>query len=277
MFKKIASSAIGKIILIAAAIYTGGVALGHWGASGPLSGIHGAWSGVPGLGAGAEKVAAQQLSAGIDSAIATYPSIQSEVVASNARIAASGGGDIITTPGSVEGGMVNTDRTGKAITASEVKGAGKTALEADAAPISIPVEPTPEVFAVGDTGMIIGEGNLVTDLGTAGTQPSLLGNILGGMRGFIGTGKGDGSGILGFMKNYPIPTAMVMSGLGNALAEQPDPYGDRQKVWNQNWAGIENVKMPFSPYQNALAGYTPPSRSRNVLQRHGIGGGTANV
>lgn len=45
VFKKITSSKLGKILLIGAAIYTGGVLFGAWGSTGPMSGIYGAWSG----------------------------------------------------------------------------------------------------------------------------------------------------------------------------------------------------------------------------------------
>ena len=46
IFKKVAKSAIGKIILAAIVIYTGGVLLGAWGATGPMSGMFGAWGGT---------------------------------------------------------------------------------------------------------------------------------------------------------------------------------------------------------------------------------------
>jgi hypothetical protein len=57
VFKKITSSTIGKVLIAAAVIYTGGVLFGQWGATGPLSSIHGAWggagaAGAPGLGVG---------------------------------------------------------------------------------------------------------------------------------------------------------------------------------------------------------------------------------
>lgn len=45
VFKKITKSWIGKIILAALVIYTGGVLLGAWGSAGPMSGMYGAWSG----------------------------------------------------------------------------------------------------------------------------------------------------------------------------------------------------------------------------------------
>ena len=48
IFKKIASSAIGKIVLAAIVIYTGGVLMGAWGSAGPMSGMFGAWGGGAG-------------------------------------------------------------------------------------------------------------------------------------------------------------------------------------------------------------------------------------
>ncbi len=45
VFKKVASSTIGKVILAALVIYTGGVVMGAWGSTGPMSGIYGAWGG----------------------------------------------------------------------------------------------------------------------------------------------------------------------------------------------------------------------------------------
>jgi len=45
VFKSVISSDLGKIVIAAAVIYTGGVLLGTWGATGPLSGMYGAWGG----------------------------------------------------------------------------------------------------------------------------------------------------------------------------------------------------------------------------------------
>jgi hypothetical protein len=45
IFKKITSSTIGKVLIGAAVIYTGGVLLGSWGQTGPLSSMFGAWGG----------------------------------------------------------------------------------------------------------------------------------------------------------------------------------------------------------------------------------------
>ena len=45
VFKKITKSFIGKIILAAVVIYTGGVLMGAWGSTGPMAGMHGAWAG----------------------------------------------------------------------------------------------------------------------------------------------------------------------------------------------------------------------------------------
>jgi len=55
IFKKITKSWIGKIILAAVVIYTGGVLLGAWGSTGPMSGMYGAWGG----GAAATSTAAE--------------------------------------------------------------------------------------------------------------------------------------------------------------------------------------------------------------------------
>lgn len=45
VFKKIIKSPLGKVLMIGAAIYTGGVALGAWGSTGPLSGMYGVLGG----------------------------------------------------------------------------------------------------------------------------------------------------------------------------------------------------------------------------------------
>lgn len=47
VFKKIIKSPLGKILMLGAAIYTGGVAFGAWGSTGPLSGMYGVLGGAP--------------------------------------------------------------------------------------------------------------------------------------------------------------------------------------------------------------------------------------
>ena len=46
VFKKIVKSTIGKVLLAAVVIYTGGVLMGAWGSTGPMSGLFGSWSGT---------------------------------------------------------------------------------------------------------------------------------------------------------------------------------------------------------------------------------------
>ena len=103
VFKKIASSKLGKIILAGVAIYTGGVLMGAWGQTGPMSGLFGKIAGGAASGAGggaaatggavvAPTVAAPVTAASTAPALASTVGAGAPVVEAGAGLAGAGAG-----------------------------------------------------------------------------------------------------------------------------------------------------------------------------------------
>jgi len=100
VFKKIASSTIGKIALAAVVIYTGGVLMGSWGQTGPMSGLFGAWGGT--AAPAVTQAAAAPVAAGTASGASALSSVASAVPAA----AQAGGSALVAAETAATGGGI---------------------------------------------------------------------------------------------------------------------------------------------------------------------------
>jgi|GEM_PF-2618264 len=212
IYKKITSTTIGKILLAAAAIYVGGVALGKWGAQGPLKFL--APAGNAPVAAGSSAVGGVQTAA-IPGA--TVGSGGASLTGTNVAIGATGEvGAVGTITGEVIGGT-----TGAVAGAGAEAGAVAGALGSS----------VPEIASVG--GSLQAAAPLVTtgtqtaaglNLGAAGTT-TVGGNVLGqSLFGNILAGASKG---LSWAAANPVPAAMIAGGVSSAFKK--DPMEDQRK------------------------------------------------
>tara|TARA_R110000744_G_scaffold21941_2_gene56375 strand:+ start:1871 stop:2683 length:813 start_codon:yes stop_codon:yes gene_type:complete len=203
VFKRITSSSFGKLLLAAVVVYTGGVAAGLWGGSGPLAFIAPAAKTATVASTGAT-------AAGAGGTIATgagAPVAATSAASSTGAIAGAGTGTTIGGAGAGGGALLNA---GGASTAMAPVGTG-TVLATKAA--------VPSTLAAGGSGAGLTAAAAPAGTGTvlaAAPQaaPTLFQSIV--------TGAGNYASSVGkFASANPIPAAMMMSGVAGAFREDP--------------------------------------------------------
>ena len=182
IYKKITSTTIGKILLAAAAIYVGGVALGKWGAQGPLKFL--APAGNAPVAAGSSAVGGVQTAA-IPGA--TVGSGGASLTGTNVAVAGAG-----AEAGAVAGALGSS--------VPEIASVGGS-LQA-AAPLVTTGTQTAAGLNLGAAGTTTVGGNVLGQ--------SLFGNIL------AGASKG-----LSWAAANPVPAAMIAGGVSSAFKKDP--------------------------------------------------------
>ena len=217
VFKKVWESPLGKILLIAAAIYTGGVALGAWGGPGWMSAI------APAAQTGG--AAAGGAAAGTAGAIAPVSAAQ---MLTAPGLTYTGAGITGGAPAAIGGGA-GVAGGGAAVGGGAAAGGGLVAgaAPAAAAPASVSGMMSAPGLTAGYSGAGIGAGK------TAG--------------GIVEMVRGLGR----FANQYPMPAAMAVSGLASALspseAEEQGKYDERLRRERDRNLLIGNVGIGFSP------------------------------
>lgn len=224
VFRKITSTTIGKVILVAAAIWLGGAALGAWnsgigavdgalvaggGAGGGAGGLAGGAAGVPASTAASNAAAAASVPAGIETV---------SVVGS-------------TTPG---------------LTVGQVAGGAGTAGAAAAA-TAPPAGPTAPVQNVDLSGV---QGTAEQAAASAGEEAS---------KGLISKMMNPVQKMATWAADNPIPSMMLVNGVGTALSpdaidlakEQAAQDEETRKRWEENLS-VGNIDLGFRPNVRGL-------------------------
>lgn len=227
VFKKITSSKLGKVLLAAAAIYVGGVMLGSWGGSGPLSFLSPAGSGaatattaVPGATVGGTTAGATgtNVTIGAGGAIAETGAVTGATVGGTqgATIAGGAGGAVTGATGATGVSSVGTGVIGAAETAAATGG-----TVGGVSSISAPL--------VSAEGLSLGSGLSSATIGgnvVAGAPQTLFQSIVSGAK-----------SVGGWANRNPFAASMAMSGVAKALAKDPseEQYKYRQKLLGESF------------------------------------------
>ena len=236
IFKKITSSTLGKILLAAAAIYVGGVMLGSWGGTGPLSFLSPATpAGV--VAPGSVTIPTTGLGGGAGAGAAAG----GEVVIGAEAATAAGGGAI--------GGEAVSVANIAAESAASSFGAGAAGSAVNLAPTIASASTGLAPGAVANAGFASTVGSASTLAGAA--APTLFQSIIAGV-GKVG----------GWAAANPVPAAMMASGLASGLKKDPNEsaFKYREKLLGKAYDNDELRKISI---------YGKTGDEQSILQPYG--------
>ncbi len=240
IFRKVASTTIGKVVLVAAAIWLGGAALGAWNSG--IAAVDGAFVG------GAAGAGGAATTTGAASTIGT-----TGAAASNAAAAASipAGIETLTVTAAPTAGMGavgNTIAAGGAAAAA----APSAASTVTAAPTQLPASTAP----------VTPDTTALDTLATNSSSKGLISKLMDPVS-KMATWAGDN----------PIPALIAAKGVGAMLTPDPveaqlEAEEETRKRWEENMA-VGNINLGFAPNQNPLTytDGTPVYGARGAINR----------
>lgn len=227
VFKKVWSSPLGKVLLFAAVVYTGGVIAGSWGGSGPLSFLAPATSQAAPVAIGGELATAAAAEGGT-TALAGLEASQV------GALAVGEGGSVVSAAGTA----------GEAIAAGTGLGAPTNVAALESV---TPAFESMAGLADSSVGLVsdLGGGALgvVSEGGVALTEVGAKagGGILKNIMANMGFGEGGFLGKGGWVQRNKLVSAMGLGGIMNATA--PDPYEEADKDRQRRWDGADSLNV----------------------------------
>jgi len=264
--KKVVKSKAFKYVAAAALIYVGGAALGAWNAGGPLSAINGTLAGGAKASTGAEMLASGGAGAGTGAAAGA-------ATGGTVNVAGVGAGAGATTSqvagGTLNLGSLGAEVAGGSTVAGSTAAGGTLNLGSLAAPAAADAA-TVGSAAAGTAATAAAPTGFSSSLTSAGTDAANLIAESGIKKAVEEVPKGiisrlmDGVGSAGtFMKENPMPTAMLLSAAGSAASpdeidiireqqNQKDQYEQRERERRSKNMDFAGIKLNMEPSNKPL-------------------------
>jgi len=199
--KKVASSKIGKALLIAATIYVGGAALGAW--QSPFASINGALAGGAKASAGSQMLSTGNAVASAGTAANTVGPMASGYAGVATPAAASTGFDLAAL--SSVPGVTPGLSAGAAASAANTVGPIASGYAETAAPSALSTSPVAAATDAQKLGSMVGRPE--AKFGAQESSKGIISRIMSGTE-----------AAFDFMKANPKPTAMMLSAAGSAAS-----------------------------------------------------------